>query len=96
VQDELLAYGAGLDEKPQFIALNKGDLLDPELMADIAAQLTQAGAGAILPISGATGEGVPALLDQVIPLLGDAARMARSPAPDADAEEQDVVPWSPL
>src|SRR3546814_12649289 len=26
VQDELAAYGAGLEEKPQLLALNKGDL----------------------------------------------------------------------
>jgi GTP-binding protein len=38
VCDELSEYGAALDEKPQIVALNKGDLLDPELMADIAAQ----------------------------------------------------------
>eukprot|EP01035_Chromulina_nebulosa_P044407 gene44407-60140_t len=36
VCDELADYGAGLEDKPQIVALNKGDLLDPELMADIA------------------------------------------------------------
>src|SRR3546814_4638409 len=47
VQDELAAYGAGLEEKPQLLALNKGDLLDAELMEDIAAQLREAGADEI-------------------------------------------------
>src|SRR3546814_14310743 len=67
VQDELAAYGAGLEEKPQLLALNKGDLLDAELMEDIAAQLREAGAEEIYSISGATGAGIPPLLDQVIP-----------------------------
>src|SRR3546814_4098325 len=39
VQAELAAYGAGLEEQPQLLALNKGDLPDPELMEDIDAQL---------------------------------------------------------
>ncbi|HKX23272.1 MAG TPA: GTPase ObgE [Rhizorhapis sp.] len=90
VQDELAAYGAGLDEKPQLLALNKGDLLDQELMDDITAELVEAGAENIHSISGATGAGVAALLDQVIPLL------------DADKEEEDDEDqgdrqaWSPL
>src|SRR3546814_10530243 len=57
VQYELAAYGAGLAEKPQLLALNKGDLLDAELMEDIAAQLREAGAEEIYSISGATGAG---------------------------------------
>ena len=31
IEDELEAYGAGLDEKPRLIALNKIDLADAEL-----------------------------------------------------------------
>lgn len=90
VQDELAAYGAGLDEKPQLLALNKGDLLDQELMDDIAAELGEAGAENIYTISGATGAGVAALLDQVIPLL-DADQE------DEDDEDQgDHQAWSPL
>src|SRR3546814_17420532 len=74
VQYELAAYGAGLEEKPQLLALNKGDLLDAELMEDIAAQLREAGAEEIYSISGATGAGIPTLLDQVIPRLGEDGR----------------------
>ena len=63
VCDELSEYGAALDEKPQIVALNKGDLLDPELMADIAEQLHAAGAQDVIAISGATGQGVDLVLD---------------------------------
>ena len=41
VTDELAAYGGGLDEKPQIVVLNKGDLLGQELMEDIAEQLRE-------------------------------------------------------
>jgi len=91
VQDELAAYGEGLDDKPQIVALNKGDLLGQELMEDIAAQLRdEAGVENVFIISGATGEGVPALLDAVLPLLTE---------PTADKDEGDgqgEAPWSPI
>jgi GTP-binding protein len=92
VQDELAAYGEGLDDKPQLIALNKGDLLGPELMADIAAQLLDAGAEELFIISGATGEGVSTMLDRVVPMLGEVK--AAEQAEDEDPEEG--KPWSPL
>jgi GTPase len=69
VCDELADYGAGLEDKPQIVALNKGDLLDPELMADIAAQLQAAGALDVIAISGATGQGVPEVLDRILEAL---------------------------
>jgi GTPase len=91
VQDELAAYGEGLEDKPQIVALNKGDLLGQELMEDIAAQLREeAGVEDVFIISGATGDGVPALLDAVLPLLVEAQT-----AEDAPDEESDT-PWSPI
>ena len=98
VSGELEAYGEGLDEKPQFVALNKGDLLGPELMDDIAAQLAEAGIEDVFTISGATGEGVPALLDALIEQLG----LPEARAVDAGEEEEDdedaeeAKPWSPI
>jgi len=91
VQGELEAYGADLVDKPQLLALNKGDLLGPELMADIAAQLEAAGAGTPFVISGATGEGVEALLDAALAVLGEAKATADE-ASEATAEK----PWSPI
>jgi GTP-binding protein len=90
VCDELAAYGAGLDEKPQIVALNKGDLLDEELMADIAQQLEAAGAKEIIPISGATGEGVDKVLDRVIAELPEKSSVETS---RGDNEEGG---WSPI
>lgn len=93
VQGELEAYGEGLDEKPQIIALNKGDLLGDELMKDIAKDLKKAGAGKAYIISGATGAGVSKLLDAIIPLLGEAA--AAEDEEEADGAAGDK-PWSPI
>ncbi|MCA1662589.1 MAG: GTPase ObgE [Novosphingobium sp.] len=86
VADELAAYGAGLAEKPTLVALNKVDLADPELVAGFAAELLAAGAEAVFPISAATGEGVPALLDAALAQLPE-----RSTVEGARGEE-----WSPL
>ncbi|MDX3909120.1 MAG: GTPase ObgE [Sphingobium sp.] len=98
VQDELVAYGGGLEDKPQLLALNKGDLLGPELMEDIAEQMREAGAEEIFIISGGTGAGISELLDRVIPELGPEQRNASSYRMDVDpGEEQgEAEPWSPL
>ena len=91
VTDELAAYGGGLDEKPQLVALNKGDLLGQELMEDIADQLREeAGVEDVFIISGATGEGVGALLDAVLPMLDAPAPREEEDAPEAEK------PWSPI
>ncbi len=92
VCEELSAYGADLDEKPQIVALNKGDLLDPELMADIAAQLMDAGAHDVIPISGATGQGVDKVLDRVLEALPDKSSIETSRG-DGEGEEGE---WSPI
>ncbi len=93
IQGELEAYGEGLDEKLQLVALNKGDLLGPELMKDIAKQLKKAGAGKAFIISGATGDGVGKLMDAIIDLLGDAARIAQE---ETGEDAVEAKPWSPI
>jgi len=92
VQGELEAYGAGLDEKPQIIALNKGDLLGDDLMKDIAKDLKKAKAGKVQIISGATGQGVEKLLDAVIPLLDEDMQVSAADEEDEAAPK----PWSPI
>ena len=85
VRGELDAYGAGLTDKPEVIALNKADTLDDELLDALAAELEEASGVRPLRVSGATGEGTTAVLDAILRHLGDIA--AEQP------EEQD---WSPL
>ncbi|MDD3799447.1 MAG: GTPase ObgE [Novosphingobium sp.] len=94
VEDELAAYGGGLDEKPRLVALNKIDLADAELAAAFAEELKAAGAEEVFPISGATGEGIEALLDAVLSYL-PAATMTERPTGEVE-DEDEAEPWSPL
>jgi GTPase len=94
IEGELGAYGAGLEAKPRLIALNKVDLADAELAAAFAKELREAGAERVFPISGATGEGIDALLDAVLEHL---PAQTASETPGAVESEDDSEPdWSPL
>src|SRR3954449_7292515 len=85
VRDELEAYGAGLADKPEILALNKADTLDEELIEALSAELEAEAGKRPLPLSGATGAGVEAVLDALLAHL--------APAKADTAEEQS---WSPL
>jgi GTP-binding protein len=93
IEDELAAYGAGLDEKPRLVALNKIDLVDGELVEAFTRELREAGAEEVFPISGATGQGLDGLLDAVIAHLPAATVTER---PDGEREQADDKPWSPI
>ncbi|MGB3739057.1 MAG: GTPase ObgE, partial [Pontixanthobacter sp.] len=94
VRGELAAYGAGLENKPQLIALNKIDLADAELAQGFAQELLDAGAAEVFAISGATGQGLEPLLNAVLSYLPDRT------STETNAAEQETVdtaePWSPL
>jgi len=94
VEEELAAYGAGLDGKPRLVALNKVDLADAELVAAFSNELMEAGAVEVFPISGATGEGIDALLDAVISHL-PAATVTEHPAGEVE-DDREAKPWSPV
>jgi len=93
VEEELEAYGGGLEDKARLIVLNKIDLGDTELADSFAQELVAAGADEVFAISGATGEGMEALLDAVIARLPAATVTER---PEGEREEADETPWSPL
>ncbi len=93
IEEELAAYGMGLDEKPRLIALNKIDLVDKELVTAFSKELKAAGATKVFPISGATGKGLDKLMDAVISHLPAATVTER---PDGEQEQADEKPWSPL
>ena len=91
VRDELVNYGAGLDDKPVVVALNKIDTLDDELIAALSAELADASGADVIPISGVSGTGVDWVLDTLIEKIG--------PGPDAlpeDDEGEDAITWSPV
>src|SRR5690606_38642483 len=93
VEAELEAYGAGLEDKPRFVALNKVDLADAELVAGFAEELKAAGAEKVFPISAATGQGIAALLDAVLAYLPE--RTATEQPRQTDAEDEPGE-WSPI
>jgi GTPase len=92
VRDELEAYGAGLDEKPVIVALNKVDAVDPADVKALAAKLKRTSKAPVILLSGASGEGVDALLDQLTEMVGTERAVAAGT--DGDGEEPEA--WSPI
>lgn len=88
VQSELDAYGAGLSEKPQIIALNKIDAVDAKTVDKLAKKLAKASGAEVMRLSGASGEGLDAVLDRIIETLG--------PLPETTAANENDEPWSPI
>jgi GTPase len=88
VRAELEAYGAGLGEKPEIVALNKADALTPEQLKKQTARLKRAAKKTPRVISAATGAGVPAALRALLQVI-DQGRRAEQPTAPVDA-------WQPL
>jgi len=88
VRGELDAYGAGLADKPQVLALNKIDAVEPKALDKLAKKLAKKSGTKVMLLSGASGEGLPAVLDQIIEILG--------PAPETTAANENDEPWSPI
>jgi GTP-binding protein len=65
IRDELIAYGGGLAEKPEVLALNKCDALTAEAIAEKSAALAAAAGHPAAVLSGATGLGVEAVLREL-------------------------------
>lgn len=95
VQGELEAYGAGLEDKPQLVALNKLDLADSELGAAFADELIAAGAEQVFTVSGASGEGIEPLLDAVLSYLPDRTA-TETKAVEVEDESDEDDEWSPI
>jgi GTP-binding protein len=62
IRGELEAYGHGLEDKPEFVVLNKIDALDKTAASRKRAALEKASGGHVFPISGVTGQGVEEVL----------------------------------
>jgi len=91
VRGELDAYGAGLEDKPEVVALSRSDLLDAKDLAKIATKLKKASGSVPMIVSAATGDGVEALLDGIVERLG---APVDETIPSDDAEEE--LHWSPI
>jgi GTP-binding protein len=87
VRAELEAYGHGLADKPEVVALNKADALTPDVIKQQTARLKRAAKTAPFVISAATGEGVPDMLRALLTMIGESRASER---PHAAAHE-----WQP-
>ncbi len=88
VRKELDLYGAGLIDKAEVIGLNKVDALTPEAVVKLMAKLKRATKKDVMPLSGASGEGVEAVLDRLANELLPAQPGDTAPATDEE--------WSPI
>ena len=70
VRAELEAYGQGLNEKPEIVALNKADALTPELLKQQTARLKRAAKKTPLVVSAVSGQGVTQVLRALIEVVG--------------------------
>jgi GTPase len=84
VRAELSAYGGGLAEKPELVALNKIDALDSAVRDERRAALEAACGLAPFLVSGVSGEGVTALMRAAYQRVR-AAKEAAQPAPEPEA-----------
>lgn len=88
IRAELAAYGAGLDHKPEILALNKADALDPAARDAKRLALTDAAGKTPRLISAVSGEGVTELLRAAYALVD----RPPEPTPTRPAPGQD---WRP-
>ncbi|HEU4876740.1 MAG TPA: GTPase ObgE [Sphingomicrobium sp.] len=88
VRGELEAYGAGLEDKPEVLALSRADLVEPKAMARLAKKLAKVAGVEPFVVSAATGDGLDPLLDAILDRVVGAK--------DAEDEHVHETEWSPL
>ena len=69
IQQELVAYGQGLGDRPQIIALNKIDVIDEEMLALITEELQQVTSDPIYTVSAVTRTGLDTVVQKIWSLL---------------------------
>src|SRR5215211_4800013 len=84
VRRELEAYGHGLAEKPEIVALTKADALDPAALREQTARLKRVAKATPYAISSASGQGVEDVLRALLRAV-DATREREAPPASAEA-----------
>jgi GTPase len=79
VRNELVAYGHGLADKREIVALNKADALTPEQLKQQKARLRRAAKAAPLAMSAVTRQGVPEALRALLSVVDAAADSEKEP-----------------
>lgn len=100
VRTELAAYGEGLEDKPELLALNKIDALTPEAREAAKAELQAAVGQAtqVHEVSGVSGEGVRELLRAAYAQVRRSRGESPAPEPEDEADDRSYEPageWRP-
>lgn len=90
VRGELEAYGAGLDEKPEIVALNKIDVVEPKQLEKRRKALEKVTGQPVHLLSGATGKGLEPVLDKLIEVVGSAKE------PEDGEDQGEDKAWTPV
>jgi len=85
IRKELAAYGHGLAEKPEIVALSKADALDETTLKEQTVRLKRASKKTPLAVSSASGQGVEQALRALLREV-DATRAAEAPRLTESAE----------
>ncbi len=88
VRGELDAYGQGLSDKPEIVALSKADAMTPEQIKAQCAKLKKAAKKTPLVLSAQSGQGVPEALRALLKIIDMAQQTAAEPRPSKDAASQ--------
>ena len=91
VRGELEAYGGGLTDKPEIVALSKADSLSPELRKEQLARLKRASKRTPVVLSSASGEEVQETLRKLLAVIDEAKGVEAAEAMPKIAEET----WRP-
>jgi len=90
VREELAAYGEGLDEKPEVLAISKADAIPEENVDKLKRALRKASGSTPLVLSAVSGTGVEKALRAL------AVEIAAAAAPEADeVPSEPEQPWRP-
>jgi GTP-binding protein len=94
IRRELEAYGHGLGEKPEIVALNKCDAISAAEVAKKRAALEKASGAKVFLLSGVTGDGVPPILRAIVREIVKrrAERAERKPAHRPAPRTMDATP----
>ncbi|MFG1346032.1 GTPase ObgE [Xanthobacter autotrophicus DSM 431] len=84
VRAELAAYGNGLDEKPEIVALSKVDALSPELLKQQKERLKRAAKKTPLLLSAQSGQGVQEALRALLAVVEEARVEEKEETPRAE------------
>jgi GTP-binding protein len=91
VRGEVEAYGAGLAEKPEIVALSKADAVPKEEMKKKVRSLKKVAGATPFVVSAASGEGVP----EVLRAIAAEVKRWRGQSKEAAAKREPAQGWRP-